>query len=176
MDADFDSDQVQGVEPLVVNFQDQSGGCITSWDWNFGDGETSEERNATHVYEAPDVGNVKYTVSLDISNLHDFDSVTRNEYITVTPCGNDPVKMGGTTTGPTSTDIQSFYTNHAYHGASIEIQALRFTGALLLDRNIQVALKGGLNCDYQPLGVTTRVIGSMTISKGSVVVENIELR
>ena len=36
----------------LVAFQDESGGEITSWLWDFGDGETSNEQHPQHSYKA----------------------------------------------------------------------------------------------------------------------------
>ncbi len=40
----------------IVAFKDRSYGNITSWNWDFGDGSTSNERNPVHRYEGPAVG------------------------------------------------------------------------------------------------------------------------
>ncbi|MCX6268738.1 MAG: PKD domain-containing protein, partial [Bacteroidetes bacterium] len=37
---------------LKVNFADQSGGNITGWHWDFGDGNSSYERNPIHIFPA----------------------------------------------------------------------------------------------------------------------------
>ncbi len=99
---------------------------------------------------------------------------TRTGYISVTPCGMDPVRLAGSP-GPTSTDIQAIYNNYAHDGDSIEIQAMEFPGAITFNRDIQVTLKGGLDCDFQDSGAATRVNGVMTFSRGNVVVKGIEL-
>ena len=41
---------------------DASTGAVTSWAWNFGDGETSTEQNPTHTYD--DLTGDTYTVTL----------------------------------------------------------------------------------------------------------------
>jgi len=41
----------------IVAFHDQSYGNITSWNWDFGDGGSSTERNPVHHYTGPAVGN-----------------------------------------------------------------------------------------------------------------------
>jgi hypothetical protein len=46
-----------------VAFRDQSLGDITTWKWDFGDGETSSERNPVHVYAKP----ADYIVVLTVS-------------------------------------------------------------------------------------------------------------
>ncbi|HVT81046.1 MAG TPA: PKD domain-containing protein [Phycisphaerae bacterium] len=45
-----------------VAFHDDSLGKVTSWKWDFGDGETSTDQNPTHAYKAPN----NYIVTLDI--------------------------------------------------------------------------------------------------------------
>jgi len=54
------------IDPVTLNvkFSDQSMGNITSWYWNFGDGETSMLRTPNHVYQKAD----EYTVSLAVKN------------------------------------------------------------------------------------------------------------
>ena len=44
-------------------FQDYSLGDITSWLWNFGDGNTSTEQNPTHTYATPGIYIVTLTVN-----------------------------------------------------------------------------------------------------------------
>jgi PKD repeat protein len=37
----------------LVAFKDLSVGKVTSWSWDFGDGETSTEQNPIHTYKRP---------------------------------------------------------------------------------------------------------------------------
>jgi PKD repeat protein len=62
--ADFVADETSGPLPLEVQFTDRSDNTATSWQWDFGDGNTSEEQSPSHTYT--NVGN--HTVSLSISN------------------------------------------------------------------------------------------------------------
>ena len=53
-------------KPLVgksVQFTDTSTGDIDTWNWDFGDGGTSNEQNPTHTYGAAGVYTVKLSVS-----------------------------------------------------------------------------------------------------------------
>ncbi|MGJ8661095.1 MAG: PKD domain-containing protein, partial [Bacteroidota bacterium] len=52
------------VNDLSVNLTDQSTGSPTSWNWDFGDGNTSTMQNPAHVYDFPGA----YTVCLIINN------------------------------------------------------------------------------------------------------------
>jgi PKD repeat protein len=47
----------------VVQFNDASGSEPTSWLWDFGDGQSSTDRNPTHVFGGPGVFNVTLTVT-----------------------------------------------------------------------------------------------------------------
>jgi len=53
-----------GNELLTLQFMDVSLGFPTTWDWDFGDGDTSTEQNPMHTF--PDFG--EYLVSLTISD------------------------------------------------------------------------------------------------------------
>lgn len=75
--ADFYYEQVYSDSAIVVEFADYSFGEPTSWEWEFGDGNTSNEQNPTHIYD--DAG--EYIVSLTIAN--DSCSSTSSYYIWV---------------------------------------------------------------------------------------------
>jgi gliding motility-associated-like protein len=62
--ADFTSDKTTGCTPLNVQFTDQSGGgTITQWEWNFGDGGTSNSQNPQHTYTVSGTFNVYLKVT-----------------------------------------------------------------------------------------------------------------
>jgi PKD repeat protein len=79
-DANFTADPTSGTEPLTVQFTDESTGSITSWSWDFGDGGTSTEQNASHIYYSPGVFTVSLTVTgpggSDIEEIIDYINVT----------------------------------------------------------------------------------------------------
>jgi len=61
--AQFTADQTEGLAPLTVQFTNQSTGDITSWYWEFGDGETSTEQNPSHTYNSTGYFTVSLTVT-----------------------------------------------------------------------------------------------------------------
>jgi PKD repeat protein len=77
--AAFMASAVNGSAPFLVNFADLSGGLITSWSWDFGDGQTSSLRSPQHTYAAPGT----YTVTLTVSGTYGYDTETRTGYIAV---------------------------------------------------------------------------------------------
>ena len=79
--VDFEADTVQGCTPLVVNFIDQSQSTVfDTYEWDFGDGFTSTERNPTHIYRTAG----RYTVTLYAENeLGVGDELVRENYIEV---------------------------------------------------------------------------------------------
>ncbi|UCE29504.1 MAG: PKD domain-containing protein, partial [Candidatus Bathyarchaeota archaeon] len=80
--ADFEASPTSGVEPLLVNFEDSSASHdgIVGWTWNFGDGQSSTDRNPTHNYVDSGVFTVSLTV---VEGDGDGDFETKTSYITV---------------------------------------------------------------------------------------------
>jgi PKD repeat protein len=62
--ADFVGSPTNGPAPLQVNFTDLSVGNVVLWEWDFGDGTTSNLPNPSHVYTTPG----DYDVSLQVTN------------------------------------------------------------------------------------------------------------
>jgi PKD repeat protein len=60
--ADFVTHGSVGDAPLLVFFQDRSTGGVTSWTWDFGDGEGSSEPSPAHTYATPATYSVTLTV------------------------------------------------------------------------------------------------------------------
>ena len=85
--AGFSASQTSGVGPLTVNFSDLSENNPTAWDWNFGDGTTSQEQNPIHTYSTEGT----YTVTLTATNACGSNTVTRTDFITVLPVGQQTV-------------------------------------------------------------------------------------
>ena len=78
--ADFIGTPTSGYVPLTVQFTDLSTGTVTSWVWNFGDGETFGQQDSTHTYTSAGT----YKVSLTVANGEGSDTETKVGYITVT--------------------------------------------------------------------------------------------
>ena len=56
--------------PLEVSFLSSSSGNIASYEWDFGDGNTSTQQNPTHVYETEGVFSVSLTVHTNSGCSH----------------------------------------------------------------------------------------------------------
>jgi len=75
--AKFDTSANTGQAPLTIQFTDRSTGNPTSWQWTFGDGARSSEKNPVHVFKYPGT----YSVSLKVTNS--AGSATTKRTITV---------------------------------------------------------------------------------------------
>ena len=75
--ANFKADTLLGEVPLTVQFYDSSSGVRTSWLWNFGDGETSTERNPIHTYTEQD----SFTVTLSLNGPNGSCMDKKDNYI-----------------------------------------------------------------------------------------------
>ncbi|MBW6474610.1 MAG: PKD domain-containing protein [Anaerolineaceae bacterium] len=77
--ADFSSDLTNGIVPFTVYFQDLSTGTgIVSWQWDFGDGTTSNEPNPSHTFSTANVYDVKLTVT---NNEGESNSEVKSGYV-----------------------------------------------------------------------------------------------
>ncbi|MBN1167917.1 MAG: PKD domain-containing protein [Methanospirillaceae archaeon] len=80
-DAEFSAAPRSGYAPLAVYFTDQSTGDPETWQWDFGDGSVSTERNPSYVYTEEGM----YTVSLTVANSAGQSEEIKNNYIIVEP-------------------------------------------------------------------------------------------
>ncbi|OQX79442.1 MAG: hypothetical protein B6D61_03495, partial [Bacteroidetes bacterium 4484_249] len=95
--AGFSGSPTVGIEPVNVYFTDEStqgSYPLTSWFWDFGDGNTSTEQNPEHEYTNAGV----YTVSLTVSDGSLEDTETKTDYITVNPAIAPDADFSGTPT------------------------------------------------------------------------------
>ena len=60
-----------------INFLDKSAGKVISWEWDFGDGGKSTDRNPTHVFKSTGY----FYVQLKVGNGFKFDSVKSFYYL-----------------------------------------------------------------------------------------------
>src|SRR5665647_2508261 len=82
--ASFSANVTNGTAPLTVQFNDSSINA-TGWNWNFGDGGTSPDKNPIHTYYT--AGN--YTVNLTASNANETNSTSA----TITVLAQQPAKV-----------------------------------------------------------------------------------
>lgn len=88
--AAFSGTPLSGTAPLNVTFTDASTNSPTGWDWDFGDGGSSNAKNPSHSFGSPG----SYTISLDASNASGSDNETKVGYVTVSAA--PPPPPGGT--------------------------------------------------------------------------------
>ncbi len=77
LSADFSADRTKGLVPFTVRFQDKSVKNPTTWEWDFGDGTKSNERNPTHLYDKTGL----YSVRLTVRNTSDSSTNVKKMYI-----------------------------------------------------------------------------------------------
>lgn len=86
--AEFSGTPTTGEAPLMVNFTDLSVGNMDTWEWDFGDSDTSLVQNPAHEYMTP--GN--FTVSLTVTGPGGSDTEIKIDYILI------PVGIGENST------------------------------------------------------------------------------
>ena len=78
--AKFTANTTIGITPLAVQFTDLSTNQPGSWRWDFGDGNTSDEPEPSHVYYASG----SYTVSLTAENAGGSNTTIAKDFIVAT--------------------------------------------------------------------------------------------
>ena len=84
--ADFEAFPTTGSIPLDVTFTDESYPDIISWEWDFGDNETSVVQDPIHTYNSSGT----FSVSLTVTNMFGTDTITKVDYIHVTSVPLNP--------------------------------------------------------------------------------------
>jgi len=78
-DAEFTASETTVAVGESIQFTDQSTNNPASWNWDFGDGESSTSQNPTHIYSNAGT----YDVSLTVTNSYGNNTETKTDYITV---------------------------------------------------------------------------------------------
>ena len=165
--ANFSGSPVTGDALLTVNFTDTSTNNPTSWSWTFGDGGTSTLQNPAYTYQNPGT----YAVSLTATNAGGSSTTTKTGYITVTSL---PIRISGTP--PSYYSLLTAAYGAAAGGSIIQGQTAVFTEDLDCIRSIPVTLKGGYDATFTGNSGFTTINGSLTISAGTVTLENIVIK
>ena len=112
--ANFESNTDCG----TVNFTSTSANTVTSYVWNFGDGNTSTEQNPTHTYTED--GN--YTVTLTVSNDVGSDTMEKVDYVVINlptqPIAENQNICAGESTTVTLTGSQGYRWYEVSQGGS----------------------------------------------------------
>lgn len=74
----FTATPISGCAPLQVSFTDQSIGA-SSWQWDLGNGVTSNQQNPSTFYTDPGL----YTIKLTVTNANGSQTLTKTNYINV---------------------------------------------------------------------------------------------
>ena len=87
--AGFNINNNNGTVPMPVEFTDTSTGNIDKWNWDFGDGSTSNSQNPEHLYNNAGI----YTVNLTVEGSGGKDTKSISDAITVN-MPSEPIKAG----------------------------------------------------------------------------------
>lgn len=79
LNAQFIADTTSNCEAITVSFTDQSAGNPTSWEWDFGNGQTSSSQNPSATF----TNRKSYTVTLIVRDGTNSDTEVKQDYITI---------------------------------------------------------------------------------------------
>jgi PKD repeat protein len=137
VNAAFDMSTTNATVGTAVSFTDRSSGSPTSWNWNFGDGSTSNAQHPSHTYAAPGA----YSVTLTASNAATTGSMSKQivvstvaAYRTLVSVATQTAGVGGTSW---RTELNIF--NAGTQGANINLIFLPTAGGSVLTRPIFLA-------------------------------------
>ena len=168
--ANFTGSPTSGTAPLTVNFTNTSTGNDTplSYAWDFDNNGTTDSTtlNPSAVYSAG-----TYTVKLTVTDSNgDANTLTNTSYISV--CYSNANIVGSAST---YSSLQSAY-NAAADTNTIQGRAVTIIENINFNRNITVTIQGGYNCDHSAVTGKTIINGNMTISNGTVTMENVQVQ
>jgi PKD repeat protein len=115
--ADFAANITSGSVPLAVLFSDSSTGDITSWLWDFGDGNSSPQQNPVHTYTSSGT----YTINLTVSGPGGENTASRPGLITVT-ADSVPPPTTSPTLAPVPPPVASFTASPLSGRAPLAVQ------------------------------------------------------
>ncbi|MBN2016725.1 MAG: T9SS type A sorting domain-containing protein [Candidatus Cloacimonetes bacterium] len=148
--VDFIADKFYGKEPVTVNFYDHTyteTGPITSWNWDFGDGEFSNEMNPQHVFNEDGL----FAITLQVSDQFGiYSSTMKADFIHVRPDTTKTVYVNQDGTGDFTNLSEAFDALNA--GDSIIVADGIYGGVLNTDlvipnNNITICSENGYeNC------------------------------
>ena len=111
--AGFTENTTSGLNPLNVQFNDQSTGTVTSYYWTFGDGGNSTLQNPTYTYNTPGT----YTVTETVTGPGGNNTATQTNVITV--FNSTPPNVTGTPSSGTYSGTQSVTLSSDQPGSTI---------------------------------------------------------
>ncbi len=117
-DADFTytNNTCAGSDVVFTDLSSVAGSNIVSWQWDFGDGQTSSLQSPTHAYAS---GNTTYNVILTVQTDHGCSAVSTTKIVNILPTPVVGFKLQNTCAGGTvqftdTSSIPSPYTITAY--------------------------------------------------------------
>lgn len=127
--AEFAINPQQALQNEPVAFTDRSRNGPTSWQWDFGDGASSTERNPTHAYAEPGI----YTVSLVVANELGQRDRAPVQRLLVRPGAKDPpVAKLDVTTPPAERIVGRAITFVDVSGGNVGTPRFTVDGAVLI--------------------------------------------
>ena len=168
--ASFSGTPTSGIRPLTVQFTDMSTNSPTSWLWNFGDGNTTQNnlQNPLHLYQNAGT----YTVRLTAANSAGSNTITRTNYITANTMpppvagftgspttGNQPltVQFTDTSTNTPTSWLWNFGDGNAT-GSTLQNPSHLYTAAGTYSVNLTATNAGGSNSFVRTSYITVNAI------------------
>lgn len=122
-------------------------------------------------------GTVSYSVSANTTGASRTGNITiAGQTLTITQAGASvgPIKGGGAT-AVYYTTLQEAY-NAALNGDTVQSQAVVFSENLNLNRSISITINGGYDSSYSSNNGYSVINGTLTVSNGTAIINNIAVK
>ncbi len=161
--ADFRLRKTENNNPYVISFFDASENEPSSWQWDFGDGNTSTEQHPLHTYHQKGI----FDVSLTVCNDWGCDTKMKERYIRLgldTPLNESRFDKQSTPTqnasytlfpNPANTQLNIHFSQKTNQNTPIHLQLFNNLGQIVVQQKLSPPLPATyqLPLEYLPKGV-----------------------
>lgn len=149
-EAGFTATKTTSIIYETIQFTDRSTNYPTSWWWDFGDGNTSDEQNPLHAYNIPGT----YTVSLTATNSSGESTKMNTDYIVVAAASSNKTNtLEKVRIHPNPSNGVFYLNTTAIFSDNLQIQVVDITGKVTMKSLIEAQESYKIDLSNYPKGM-----------------------